>query len=196
MAKRATPAARGMEVEMWPVDKPQDYPGNPRIITEAAVEKVAASIERFGWRQPIVVDADGVIVIGHTRLRAARKLGHTHVPVHVATGLSPEEVKALRVADNRTGEEAEWENELLAKELRDLQLSDFDLGHIGFDPSELQVILEGWESDIDELKKEHGEHADGIEVTIKVRVAQADKDAAQAAILEALTGGSIKHEFA
>jgi len=74
----------GMEVETWSIERPIPYARNPRKIPEAAVDKVAASIKAFGWRQPIVVDKDGVIVVGHTRLLAAIKLGFSEVPVHVA----------------------------------------------------------------------------------------------------------------
>ena len=83
-----------MKIEIWPIEKPIPYARNARKISDAAVAKVAASIKEFGFRQPIVVDTEGVIVAGHTRLLAARKLGLTEVPVHVATGLTPAQIKA------------------------------------------------------------------------------------------------------
>ena len=104
-------------VEMWPIEKVKPYPGNPRTIGSDAVKAVAASLEQYGWRQPIVVDADGVIVMGHTRLQAAILLGMAEVPVHVAD-LDAEEIKSLRIADNRTGEFAKWDKSLLGDELR------------------------------------------------------------------------------
>lgn len=126
-----------LTVEMWPIDKPVPYTRNPRRISEAAIDKVAASLDKFGWRQPIVVDRDGVIVVGHTRLLAARKLGLEEVAVHVAADLSPKDAKAYRLADNRTGEEAEWNASLLGLELADLREMGADLQILGFDEDEL-----------------------------------------------------------
>lgn len=124
-------------VEWLLVDSVQPYPGNPRVITDAAVSKVAASIREFGWRQPIVVDETGVIIVGHTRHRAAQMLKLQTVPVHVARGLSPERIKAYRLADNRTGQEARWDLGLLDLELASLGAQGFDLQLTGFDPVEL-----------------------------------------------------------
>ena len=92
-----------MQIEMWPITRPKPYPGNPRL-NEAAVDQVAASIKTFGWRQPIVVDEAETIIVGHTRLKAAMKLGLTEVPVHVARGLTPDQVRAYRIADNKLAE--------------------------------------------------------------------------------------------
>ena len=88
-----------MQIELRPIDQVKPYPGNPRQNDEA-VDAVAASLKEFGFRQPIVVDADGVIIVGHTRYKAAQKLGLKQVPVHVATDLTPAQVKAYRIADN------------------------------------------------------------------------------------------------
>lgn len=133
--------ASTMTIETWPIDRLIPYDKNPRL-NDAAVEAVARSIQEFGFRQPIVVDEDGVIIIGHTRLKAARKLGLAEVPVHVACGLSPEKIKALRIADNKTAEIAEWNLELLPIELAELQGMDFDLGLLGFDQDELAKLLD------------------------------------------------------
>ena len=130
-----------MQVETWPIDRLIPYDKNPRL-NDDAVEAVARSIQEFGFRQPIVVDEECVIIIGHTRLKAARKLGLTEVPVHVARGLSPEKIKALRIADNKTAEIAEWNLELLPIELAELQGMDFDLGLLGFDQDELAKLLD------------------------------------------------------
>lgn len=126
-----------LSVEMWPVDRPKPYPGNPRIITQTAVEKVAAALRTFGWRQPIVVDRDDVIIVGHTRLRAAVHLGMTEVPVHVAHDLTEAEAQAYRLADNRVGEETRWDLDALMVDLDALGALDFDLTLTGFDPTEL-----------------------------------------------------------
>ena len=92
-----------MLVEMRPLDSIRPYENNPRL-NDAAVDAVAASIKEFGFRQPIVVDEDGVIIVGHTRYKAALKLGLTEVPVHVAVGLSKAQAKAYRIADNQTAQ--------------------------------------------------------------------------------------------
>ena len=108
-----------MHIETWPIDKLQPYANNPRI-NDGAVDSVAQSITEFGFRQPIVVDEHGIVIIGHTRLKAAQKLVLSEVPVHVALGLSPEKVRALRLADNKTAELADWNMDLLPIELAEL----------------------------------------------------------------------------
>ena len=128
-------------VEQWPIDKPIPYGRNPRRISETAIAKVAGSLKEFGWRQPIVVDDEGVIVVGHTRLLAARKLGLDEVPVHVAFDLTPNQIKAYRLADNRVGEESQWNDSLLKLELADLRDMGEGLEVIGFDQSELDAFL-------------------------------------------------------
>ena len=131
-----------MQIELRPVDQITPYPGNPRQNDEA-VAAVAASLKEFGFRQPIVVDAEGVIIVGHTRYKAAQKLGLKQVPVHVATDLTPAQVKAYRIADNATNEIAAWNYELLPIELSALQEMNFDIGTLGFDQEELQRIMSG-----------------------------------------------------
>lgn len=122
------------------------YEKNPRI-NDGAVDAVARSIKEFGWQQPIVVDRDLVVIVGHTRLKAAEQLGLTEVPVVVANHLTPEQVQAYRIADNKTGEIAEWDYNLLPMELKDLQNADFDLSVLGFDSDELDKLLNGEEGD-------------------------------------------------
>jgi DNA modification methylase len=130
-----------MKIENWPVERPVPYARNARKISEAAIAKVATSLKEFGWRQPVVVDDEGVVIAGHTRLLAAQRLGLTKVPVHVAEGLTPEQVRAYRLMDNRSHEETEWDYELLGEELFDLKGLDLDLGLTGFDSSELAELL-------------------------------------------------------
>ncbi len=125
-----------MDVETWSIDRPIPYARNPRKIPQAAVDKVAASIKAFGWRQPIVVDKAGDVVVGHTRLLAAQKLGLSEVPVHIAGDLTDAEARAYRLADNRANEEASWDAELLRIELGDL--CDVSAELTAFDPSELE----------------------------------------------------------
>jgi DNA modification methylase len=131
-----------MQVTLWPIDRVTPYERNPRINDGAAADAVAASLKEFGFRQPIVVDKDGVIVVGHTRWKAATKLGLAQVPVHVATDLTPEQAKAYRLADNKTNELAEWDKALLPLELADLQSLNFDLGLLGFSQDELAELLD------------------------------------------------------
>ncbi len=130
-----------LKVCWWPIVKPIPYVRNSRKIPEGAIDKVAASIQEFGWRQSIVVDKDGVIICGHTRLLAAKKLRLQEVPVHVADNLTPAQVKAYRLMDNRSHEETDWDLELLGLELEELQGLDFDLGLTGFDDDELAAFL-------------------------------------------------------
>lgn len=131
-----------MKIDPWPVDKPKPYPRNARKISDLAVEKVANSIQEFGWQQPIVVDLEGVIIAGHTRLLAAKKLGLKEVPVSVASGLSDEQVRAYRLMDNRSHEEAEWDLDLLGAELFDLSKNGINLQFLtGFDENELADLL-------------------------------------------------------
>ncbi len=123
-----------MEIELWPIDRPLPYAQNPRKIPQSAIDKVAASIKEFSWRQPIVVDAAGVIVVGHSRLLAARKLGLLEVPVHVATDLTEAQCRAYRIADNRAGEGARWDDKLLKLEISELGV----LAELtGLDPKEM-----------------------------------------------------------
>lgn len=131
-----------MKVTFAPIEKIIPYARNPRR-NERAIATVAASLKEFGWRQPIVVDEDMVVIAGHTRLEAARQLGMTEVPVHIARGLTPAQVRAYRLMDNRAAENAEWDEELLGLELDDLQLGDFDLRLTGFTDDELERLLRG-----------------------------------------------------
>jgi DNA modification methylase len=129
-----------MLIEQWPLERLKPYPDNPRR-NDAAVEAVATSIREYGFRQPIVVDAEGVIVVGHTRWKAAQKLGLAEVPVHVARELTPEQARAYRVADNQTATIAEWDNELLAAELKALEELGLDIKSLGFGDDELTAIF-------------------------------------------------------
>jgi DNA modification methylase len=129
-----------MKVELLPITSITPYARNPRVNTGIPVSKVKASLKEFGWQQPIVVDKDMTIVVGHTRYMAALELGMTEVPVHVADNLTPTQIKAYRIADNRIGSEAQWDMELLNLEIQDLKELDFDLDLTGFDADELAGI--------------------------------------------------------
>ena len=146
-----------MKVQDMPIGSVFPYEGNPRKIGDDAVDAVAASIREFGFQQPIVVDSQGVIIAGHTRYLAARKLGLDTVPVVVADTLTPEQVKAYRLADNRTGELAEWDDGLLGDELQELFDADIDMEQFGFDmgflDDEEEPEAEEDDFDIDETRE-------------------------------------------
>lgn len=127
-----------MDVVMMSIKDVKPYEKNPRI-NDNAVEAVANSIKEFGWRQPIVVDKDNVIIAGHTRWKAAKKLKMKEVPVIVAADLSEEQVKAYRIADNSTGEIATWDYDLLMPEIADL---DFDMSMFGLELTDTEAVGE------------------------------------------------------
>ena len=115
-----TPVRPLPQAQQLPVTEVREAEKNPRRIPERAVELVAQSIRRFGWQQPLVVDRDRYLIVGHTRYRAAQSMGLTHVPVVIAEDLTPEEVRAYRIADNRTHDFTSWDLPGLAQELEDL----------------------------------------------------------------------------
>ena len=130
-----------MKVTLRSIISIRPYANNPRI-NDHAVAAVAASIQQFGFRQPIVVDEEGVIIVGHTRYKAALKLGLEKVPVHVARGLSPAQIKAYRLADNQTASLSQWDQDLLPLELAELQQLNFDLNLTGFSGDDLLRMLD------------------------------------------------------
>jgi len=118
-------------------DELKPYPGNPRIPGQA-IHLVAESIREFGWRQPIVVDEKDEIIVGHTRQLAAFELGQEFVPVHVAEGLTDEQKRAYRLADNRLNEYGKWDVEMLKTELTELASLGLNLEMTGFSPGQLR----------------------------------------------------------
>lgn len=125
-----------MKVEAKSIDEIKPYENNPRD-NDDAVDAVANSIKEFGWQQPIVVDNEGVIIAGHTRYKAAQKLGLKTVPVVVADKLTEEQVKAYRLADNKSGELADWNFGQLNEELQGID--DLDMTEFGFDESDMKL---------------------------------------------------------
>ena len=130
-----------MKIEIADISSIKPYENNPRKLSEKAIETVAMSLKEYGFRQPIVVDKDRIIVVGHTRFRASKKLGFKEVPITIADNLTPEQINAYRIADNRTSEESEWDSELLKMELKELDLKDFDLELTGFNEDQLNSLL-------------------------------------------------------
>jgi DNA modification methylase len=129
-----------MQVSIRSLSSIRPYENNPRL-NDAAVDAVAASIRAFGFRVPIVVDEQGVIIAGHTRYKAALQLGLEAVPVHEAIGLTPAQAKAYRLADNQTSTLSQWDADRLPLELANLQGLDFDLSLTGFSADELMRLM-------------------------------------------------------
>ena len=150
-----------MKVEQWEIDRVKPYDKNPRR-NDKAVAAVAKSIQEFGFRQPLVVDSAGVIVVGHTRYKAALKLGLATVPVHVAADLTPQQARAYRLADNRTAETADWDVDLLPIELGELRDDGFDLKLLGFTDKELAERLKEFDTDLDDGQADADEAAETI----------------------------------
>lgn len=169
------------------------FPRNARIHSPEQIGKIAASLKRFGWTMPILATEDGTIIAGHGRALAAESMGIDEVPVVRARGWSADEIAAYSLADNRLTEISLFDDDVLRETLRDLGEQGWDLPSLGWSDSELTSIMDGWSSDIAKTEK-HGEHTDGIEITIKIRVAQVDGDRAQAAISHALANEGIAFE--
>lgn len=133
-------AASELSLQHWPIERLIDYARNPRK-NDHAVEQMAAVITEFGFRIPVVAKSTGELVDGHLRLKAARKLGMTTVPVVLADELSEAQIKAFRLLANRSATWAQWDDALLALELEDLKLADFDLSLTGFEDGEIARLL-------------------------------------------------------
>jgi len=128
-----------MDIILEDIDKLIPYARNPR--KNQAIDKVAASIREFGFRQPIVVDKKLTIIAGHTRYEASKKLGLKKVPIHIAKELTPVQIKAYRIADNRVAQDSEWDIGLLNYEFTDLLDENYDLNLLGFDLKELEDLI-------------------------------------------------------
>ena len=121
-----------LKVKNVPLESIKPYENNPRRVSEEAVNALTASIKEFGFRVPVILDRENVIVAGHTRVLAAQKLGLAEIPCIVADDLTPEQIKAFRLVDNKTAELTGWDFEKLDMELEELSL---DMGDFGFDVS-------------------------------------------------------------
>jgi DNA modification methylase len=130
-----------LQIQRWPLDRLIPYARNPRTHSEEQVAQIAASIAEFGFVNPVLVGADGVIIAGHARVMAARKLGMGEVPVIVLDHLTPAQRRALVIADNRLAENAGWDEEMLRVELEALREDDFHLDLLGFEDAEIEALL-------------------------------------------------------
>ena len=145
------------------------YVNNPRN-NENAIDKVASSIQEFGFKVPIVIDKNNVVITGHTRLLASKKLGLKEVPVIKADDLTEAQVKAFRIADNKTSEYSKWDNELLKLEIDTLKDLDFDLELTGLKEYEIDSLylefndFDNLEEAEDDLIEEYDEPMEKIEI--------------------------------
>lgn len=143
-----------MDVISMAISDIKPYPNNPRK-NDDAVTATANSIKEFGWQQPIIVDKENIIIAGHTRYKAAKQLNMDKVPVVVAKNLSKEQVKAYRLADNKTGEIAVWDYEFLDDELANI--IDFDMEDFGFEQIKNDVNIDDIFFDDEEQQKKDNE---------------------------------------
>ena len=130
-----------IKVENWPLDRLIPYAKNPRKNDEV-VDQMCAAIEEFSFRIPIIAKSDGTVIDGHLRLKAAKKLGLCTVPVVLADDLTDTQIKAFRLLVNQSANWADWDEELLAQEIQNLDALDFDLNLLGFDEKALDALLE------------------------------------------------------
>jgi site-specific DNA-methyltransferase (adenine-specific) len=141
-----------MQVEYVPIDSIKPYEKNAKKHPDEQVEHIANSIKEFGFRQPLVIDKDNVVVIGHGRLLAAKKLGIAEVPVLRADDLTEAQINALRLADNKTNE-SEWDFDLLGGELDDI--FDIDMSDFGFDEFQQETEADIREIELKPYRKVH-----------------------------------------
>ena len=129
------------QIEQWPIARLKPYARNARTHSDDQIAKIAASLVEYGWTAPVMVSDDGEIVAGHGRLLAAQHLGLNEVPIIRLSHLTPEQVRAYRIADNRLSELSGWDDELLAAELHALNAAGFDLSLTGFEGEDLDRLL-------------------------------------------------------
>src|SRR5579871_2811809 len=134
------PSSTQMEVHIWPIDRLVPYARNPRK-NDHAVDQMCASMVEFGFKVPCLARSDGEVVDGHLRLKAARKLGLTQIPVIVCDEWTPAQVKAFRLMVNRSVGWADWDEDLLAREIEELQRFEFNLDLTGFAVPEIEELL-------------------------------------------------------
>lgn len=171
------------------LDEIRPYENNPRN-NDSAIDATASSIKRFGFKVPIVIDSDGTIVAGHTRYEAAKMLGYEKVPCIIADDLAEDEIKAYRIADNKTSELAKWNYFKLANELASV---DIDMSHYGFSPSELES-LESLASDLVNISIANEPTPYTPNLTPKVGTQTVDEDDVREAEIEEETKFQTRNE--
>ena len=154
-----------MEIKMMNVEDLIPYINNPRR-NENAIDKVASSIKEFGFKVPIVIDKDKVVVTGHTRLLASKKLGLEQVPCVVADDLSKAQIKAFRLADNKVSEFSTWDMELLKVELEELEELNFEVSDLGFEFMSMDQLdiptFDDFDDEDEEEEEEEETSSEGI----------------------------------
>jgi ParB-like chromosome segregation protein Spo0J len=184
-----------LAIEYRPLDALIPYARNSRTHSEAQVAQIAASIREFGWTNPVLVDEQQTIVAGHGRVLAAQKLGLETVPTITLAGLTDAKRRAYVIADNKLALNAGWDEEMLKVELQELTDAGLDVAMVGFFPEELNVLFNGWQSDIESVEK-HGENTDGIGATLKLKVSEESKQLAVQAVTNALDAAGVEYEWA
>lgn len=142
-----------MEIIMKRIDEVIPYENNPRI-NDNAVQYVAESIKQFGFKIPLVIDENNVIVCGHTRVKAAKELGIEEVPCIIADDLTEDQIKAFRLADNKVGEIAKWDMEALSEEIEGIDIDMADFGFIELSDLDVDDFFEEAEPKEKELEEE------------------------------------------
>ena len=142
-----------MKIENIDIKKIIPYERNPRR-NDQAVDIVAKSVREFGFRVPVIIDKDNVIIAGHTRLKAAEKLGITEIPCVRADNLTPEQAKAFRIMDNKSHEYSMWDFDKLLDEIDQLRAANFDTTLTGFNDADLENINKSLKGNIDEISEE------------------------------------------
>ena len=181
-----------LKFETWPIDRFRDYERNPRK-NDAVVDQMVDAIKEFGFRIPIVVQSDGLVVDGHLRLKAARKIGMTELPCVLADDLSEAQIKAFRILANKSANWAAWDKEMLAVEFDELAKMDFKLEMTGFTAPEIDFIKLGWEAASDPREKDPA-HLRGILQRVSFFVPQDQVETAKKVMLEALMVAGIAFE--
>lgn len=179
-----------LTLENWPVARLRDYEKNPRK-NDQAVDRMVANIKEFGFRIPVLARSSGEIVDGHLRLKAARAMQIATVPVLLADDMTEAQVKAFRIAVNKSAEWADWDDDLLRGELAELGEMGFDMTLTGFDPGELNHALNGWDTDMSRIEKVSPELT-VLEALVKVRCASQDVQRVVEAIQGALRAAAIE----
>lgn len=181
-----------LKVETWPIDKLVPYIRNPRK-NEEAVPKMASLIKEFGFKIPVVVRSDGELIDGHLRLKAARMLGLKEVPVILADEWTKEQVKAFRIAVNKSAEWADWDEEYLKLELEELRDMNFDLNLTGFGDMELTETLEDLTPDPVDAEEYKDFEGDEDDLLVSKRVIIVFKDEEEMFIRKMLKLTSDEH---
>lgn len=130
------------KIRIWDVDAIKPYDRNPRKHSDSQVEQICASIQEFGFTNPLLIDTEKGILAGHGRYMAAKRLGLNEIPVIVLDGFTERQKQAYIIADNKIALEATWDEDLLAREMQALQANDFDLSLTGFSDAEINSLLE------------------------------------------------------